>query len=459
MALLDLKTPNAILAVVKSVPEAVRLDALHGANPAIHAELSRVTATPRRSRELNVETVEELVSWLSDPEVINAIVAGDPREAVSQAARKRLAEIDAPPPPTANSKNMAIRTQRALDKSDPVMALSDLGRSVVDWKLVGEWFAALGAQRRSALCLDLYQLAQHDNESDSARAYAVDAVVRSFTELDGKDSSRFVQHAQKRQVGASALERVDSGITDAVASFMIDGRYLGSCVTAQPITPTAVKMLLAADRFDVLAHCEAVEPEVLVEAIVSRRISGSDLAISLYHCHSARYVDALAALVTNVTRDMTHAASALEVPGISKASRAALLRCASAHTIAQVLSGQLGDEMASDEYVAFAKADDTERLTSMRDIVATLQRNHQTSTPELRTAVLALWEHSPAMLSTVMSSSWRASWVHEVCMEATAEAFDGLPNAWGVFFKAARSSSTGSAGDLLQAVKLIALEG
>jgi hypothetical protein len=455
MALLDLKTPTNVKAVVLSVPKAVRLDALRGANPALHAEIERVSATPRRSRELNAETVEELILWMENPEAISAIVAGDPREAVSSAARRRLNELDAPPPPSANSKNMTIRTQRALDKADPASELAGLGRDVIDWVLVGEWFAQLPLHRREGLASSLYQLAHFDHESDTARNFAVELIVRSFQNLDQREPVQYAHLAQKRNVGILALGKLTGGLTLQVAELMVRGNYVGEFIEPQPVAPEAISFLLQENRLDILARCEAVEPEVIAKALKSGVDDNRRLAILLEHCRSPRYVDAITPFIKVINRDIERASRALAVNGISKASRAALLRCANAYTVCDVLAGTKGDAMDLDELEDFAKADPQQRLASTREIVLTCMRI-DSPTPQFEAAVLAMWQYSEEMLTTVMNASWHSNWVHEVCMKATAEAFHDMPNAWGVFFNAARSSGAGSAGDLMKAVALIA---
>jgi hypothetical protein len=452
MALLDLKTPSSICAVVRSVPQDARLDALRGANPALFRELEHVSAKPRRSRELTADTVAELISWLTDPAVIADIVAGDPREAVSQAAAAQLRHLDAPPPPTANSKNRILRTQRALAKPDVVTALQDLGKDIADWKTVEEWFVNLPERPRSSVSIELYRHALHDNAQPEARDFAALIVLRSFDLLDDMLPQYLLNGLGTRatQVGYLALSKVTGPFTERMAEYFIAGNFNASAVEPMEISPGAIALLREAHRHDLIVRCEALEPEVIATEIGD--VSYRDIAEMVFCARSARYVDALAPKLTGFDSNTESAAKALAISGISKAARSMLLRCAPAMTVAETFAGRVGDTPEHDEQVAFAKMSSKDRRASVKDVVAKLTM--VTGEPEepLLSFALALWEHSDEMLNTVLTMSWRHSWVTEACMQVTAEAFENIPNAWGTFFTVAKSNAAASGSDVIRAV-------
>lgn len=452
MALLDLKTPASLCAVVRSVPPKSRLAALRGANPALFVEIEHVKVKPRRSRELTADTVEELISWLDDPVVIAEIVAGDPREAVSQAAAAQLRLLDAPPPPTANSKNRILRTQRALAKKDAVSALQDLGKDTADWKTVGEWFVNLPDRPRSSVALELYRHALHDNGQDDAREFAATMVLRSFDVLDSLYPQVLLNGSGTRavQVGYLALSKLTGPLTGPMAEYLIAGRFNASAITPMTVSPEATALLRAARRHDVLVRCEAIEPEVIVAEV--HDMTHQDIAEMVRCARSARYVDALAPLLSGFDAHSESASAALAVPGISKEARAMLLRCASAVTVVETFAGSLGDTPEPDECETFARVLSQDRRASVRDIVGKLTMVHDAPNEHLVCFVLALWEHSQEMLNTVLTMSWRNSWVTEICMKVTADAFEDISNAWGTFFSVARSNAATSGADVVRAV-------
>jgi hypothetical protein len=199
---------------------------------------------------------------------------------------------------------------------------------------------------------------------------------------------------------------------------------------------------------------EAVEPDVIVAGMAHARMHLSDRATVVHHAKSARYVDALAPLLGTIDRAAVPAAAALAVTGISTESRAILLATATPMDVVSVFAGELGDLPSQEEVVAFAQRSHTGHVASTRELVTTLARNYESGTPALIGFVQTMWEHSTEMLSTVMNLSWRADWVIETCMAATAASFNDLPDAWGVFFTAAKNRASGSAGDLIRAVAL-----
>lgn len=452
MALLDLKTPSSLCAVVRSVPQEARLDALRGANPALFRELETVSAKPRRSRELTADTVAELISWLTDPAVISDIVSGDPREAVSQAAAAQLSHLDAPPPPTANSKNRILRTQRALAKTDVVTALQDLGRDTIDWKTVEEWFVNLPERPRASVSLELYRYALHDNAQQEARDFAALMVLRSFELLDGLLPHSFLNGLGTRatQVGYLAFSKVTGPFTERMAEYFIDGRFIASAIEPMEVSPGAIARLREAHRHDLLVRCEALAPEVIATEIGD--VAYNDIAEMVFCARSAPYVDALAPKLSGFDQHTESASRALAINGISKATRAILLRCAPAMTVVETFAGRVGDTPEHDEQVEFAKMPSKDRRSSVKDVVAKLTMVAGEAEEPLLSFALALWEHSDEMLNTVLTMSWRHSWVTEACMQVTAEAFENIPNAWGTFFTVAKSNATASGSDVIRAV-------
>lgn len=454
MALTDLKTPTALKAVLRSVPSSARLDALRGANPALFGELERVSQNPRRSREFTVDTVEELILWLDDAEVINAIVAGDPREAVTKAAKSRLGDLNAPPPPSANARNINTRTQRALAKSTPLDALSALGQGNVDWALVGEWFVEQPLQIREELGIELAKLANHEASATEANNFVALLIQRSFTLQDAIYPQSFVHQAKNHLAGLKAIGTVTDVLTAPVAQYVVNGRFYAASVAATSVAPEAIKVLQNGLRYDVLTALEALPATQIAKEIAAADNQLSERAEALSNAKSATYVDELTKVLGTIDRAALPAASALAVPGISKESRAVLLRAATSTQIIEVFNHEMGDAPDADEVIEFAKAFSKGHVTSARDLISTMCRNHSGSTEPLMQLLFALWEHCPATLATVMNLSWHSNWVIDTCMATTASAFETHPDAWGVFFKAARQNNAVSAGDLIRAVVL-----
>lgn len=454
MALTDLKTPTALKAVLRGVPSAALMHALRGANPALFGEMERVSQNPRRSREFTVDTVEELILWLDDVDVINAIVAGDPREGVSLAAKARLGALNAPPPPSANARNINTRTQRALAKSSPLEALGALGLGNIDWTLVGEWFVEQPLQIREDLGIDLAKLANRESPTADANGFVALLIQRSFTLQDAIYSQSFVHQAKNHLAGLKAIGTVTDVLTAPVAQYVVNGHFYASAVVATSVEPEAIKILQLGLRYDVLTALEALPAAQIAKELKATANQLSDRAEALSNAKSATYVDELTKVLGTIDRAAVPAANALAVPGISKESRAVLLKAAPATQIIEVFNHETGDVPDAEEVIEFAKAFSQGHITSARDLVTTLCRNYPEATEPLMQLVLALWEHCPATLTTVMNLSWYSNWVIDSCMATTATAFENHPDAWGVFFKAARQNNAVSAGDLIRAVVL-----
>lgn len=450
MALLDVTTSTHLRSLVLNVPEEARRTALSGANPALWHEIHAVAASPRRCRDLTAESVEEIVSWTDDPEVVRNIVANDTRHKVAQAASARLRELQSDPAPSLNETNVLARTKRALAKTDPHTALLSLKE--IAWSEVATWFRALPLSVRSRIVSDFAQLAR----THRATTFNTELFTRSFTREDEVETSLLWHRTGDKNAAFEAIRAWKAEMNERVA-FLVAASAVGvTTVGSATASPQAINELIRGQRFDVLGRLQAVEPERLAELVAASNLSDRQVAEVVQATTGPHHVDALAPLLAGSGSGTEPAADALAVAGISKQTRAILLRSANADRVLKTFAATNGPDM--DEATAFAKALGEGYNSNPSTILFALTRawgdpvvDAAAENPGLCVLVDALYEHTNGWLRALQGSR-RENWAAERCMLRVAAEFEELPEAWRVFFTAAKSH-TGTMSDLVTAVK------
>lgn len=450
MALLDVTTSTHLRSLVLNVPEEARRTALSGANPALWHEIHAVAASPRRCRDLTAESVEEIVSWTDDPEVVRNIVANDTRHKVAQAASARLRELQSDPAPSLNETNVLARTKRALAKTDPHTALLSLKE--IAWPEVATWFRARPLHVRSRIVSDFAQLARQHR----ATTFNTEIFMRSFTYEDEVETAVLWHRTGDKNSAFEAIRAWRAEMNERVA-FLVGACAVGvTTVGSATASPQAIGELIRGQRFDVLGRLQAVEPERLAELVDASNLSARQVAEVVQATTGPLHIDALAPLLTEAGSGTEPAADALSVAGISKQTRATLLRSANADRVVKTFSAANGPD--TEETIAFAKALGEGYNSNPSTILFTLTRtwgdsnlNNIEENPGLCALVDALYEHTDGWLRALQGSR-RENWVTARCMLRVAAEFEALPEAWRVFFSAAKSHS-GTMSDLVMAVK------
>jgi hypothetical protein len=452
MALVDVTTPAAFTTLLSDIPESERRDALRGANPALFSEIEMIAHTPRRCRDLTAESVQEVIAWLDDPQVVRAIVSNDTRAAVAHAAQRRLTTLDAGPAPSLNKKNVSERTLRALEKRDQYDALLSLKE--ISWSDVATWFCNQPAYTRSRVATDFAYLAKHHSFPQmNAMLYQ-----RAFTNQDETSVSQLWHRSGDSRAAREAVQAWTQPMNSEVASLMALAQIYPDVSPSTSATTEAIETLVELGRFDVLGYLQAISPERLVSLVEASNLPDRGIADVVRWTTGAKHLDALAPVLNALTPNhgLDNAALALCVSGISVATRAHLLRFASVTTIIETFS--TATEVPSyDEMVRYAKEMHQDHYATIRVLVQALTRNSYGSpdegAPSERMCAFAdvLYEHAEGLLRALQYSH-NNDWFGKHCMGRVAAEFASIPDAWRVFFTAAKSHP-GTLHDLVTAVK------
>jgi hypothetical protein len=453
MALVDVTTSVAFNTLLSDIPESDRKNALRGANPALFSEVEMIAHSPRRCRDLTAESVQEVIAWLDDPKVVHAIVSNDTRAAVAYAAKRRLTALDAGPAPSLNKKNVQERTLRALEKRDPYDALLSLKE--ISWSDVSTWFCNQPAYTRSRIAPDLATLAKHHSFPQmNTMLYQ-----RAFTYQDEISIEGLWHRSGDSRAAREAVQEWTEPMNTEVAALMALAQLYPDVSPSTSVTAEAVETLVVYKRLDILGYLQAVSPERLVSLVEASNQPDRGIADVVRWTTGAKHLDALAPLLNALTPNhgMDNSALALRVSGISVATRAHLLRFASASVVIETFS--TGTEMPSyDEMVRYAKEMHLDHYASIRVLVQALTSNSCNSlvegAPSERLSAFAdvLFEHAEGLLRALQTSHTSNDWFGRHCMQIVAKEFASSPDAWRVFFTAAKSHS-GTLHDLVIAVK------
>jgi hypothetical protein len=448
MGLLDVTTSAHLLSLVLNVPEEARLTALSGANPALWSEIHAVAASPRRCRDLTAESVEEIVSWTEDPEVVRNIVANDTRHKVAQAASARLRDLQADAAPSLNQTNVLARTKRALAKTDPHTALLSLKE--IAWSEVATWFRARPVHTRARVALDFAQLAR----THRATQFSTELFTRSFTNEDQVETSQLWHRAGDKTAAFEAIRAWEAEMNERVAFLVAASDVAVSTISSTVASPAAVEELIKGQRFDVLGRLQSLAPLRLAELVVLAKFGPRQIAEVVQATTSPLHIDAVAPLLHGSGTEC--AADALTVKGISKQTRAILLRSANADRVVKTFAAEDCPDL--EETIAFAKALGEGYVSSPMSILSAMTRTWADpivatadENPGLCALIDAFYEHTNGWLRALQGSR-RENWAATRCMLRVVAEFESMPEAWRVFFTAAKTHA-GTMSDLVVAVK------
>jgi hypothetical protein len=470
MALQDVTTPRPRYSILQALPEDVRAAALQAANPQLSSEVQAVATHPNRVRKLTVESVCEMITWIDDYEVIEAIVRHDTRTAVTDAARKRLRDLQVPvktTPLVANAHNIENRTKRALELpfKAALAALKDL--KDVDIAQTDAWVETLSFEEfESALC----ELISHPElkQSNELLVKRASEVLASKTTVE--DMLKFLAEIPRVGFMESLLYAQTSNawplyaaVTALVACESSYLPFSSHRLSPNGLTPESAAYWRTEGRTDLLMWArEATLDEVRTELASRSPERIAELARLIY---SADQADALVEDIAGrealplgfYDRSWGTALSCILRTGMRDDTLITLLKTASSDTLAEWVSGKFHKNKPTPE-LATRLATEVLNATSAFDVLRRSYHAHETGSEVLEALVRAVAVAVPGSASVIFKATsyqYNAMYVANNVAKIAAEMLKDSTEAWSMFWVLFSNDAAGTLHDLLLAAQAL----
>lgn len=459
MALQDLTTPPARLRVLGRLSGDQKLAVLKSANPQLVTEIGQLAASPNRVRKFTVETVCEMLTWVEDPQVIEAIVSSDSRTGVCDAARRRLRDLktEAPQALVANQTNIVRRTTKALEKdaAEAITAIEQM--SEFDDRLVSEWIKGLNSADFMKVLASL-----SGNRFSSVRP----AMLARFTE--------HIEEATVEEVFAAHAEIANPNIIEqllnhygpkpwslavgVVVSATLSSRYLPFSMRVPPTVSDecaaywrsidAVDLLMWARKADITEVRSAMQkaPSGQVETLAQLVSSADQVEVLADEIVKRGWTG-----MRSLSRTWQSALEAALSVELKEDVAMTILSTAQQHTLIQWLSSRYSNNLPTASAVRKA----CEQFLTAEDAETFMRRGSGSMDAQGADVFRVIAEHLPGSARAffgAISTQWNAS---EATSEAVAtfvtEVLGNKEDAWAMFWVLFNRESQGTLVETAQA--------
>jgi hypothetical protein len=470
MALQDVTTPKQRYNILQALPGDVRTAALQAANPQLSSEIQAVATQPNRVRKLTVESVCEMVTWIDDYEVIEAIVRNDTRAAVTDAARRRLRDLQVPvktTPLVANAHNIENRTKRALELpfKAALAALKDL--KDIDTAQTDVWVAALSDDEfEAALC----ELLSHPELKQSTELLVKRANVVLAAKTTTDDMRKFLAEIPRVNFMESLLYSQASNdwplyaaVTALVACESSYLPFSSHRLCPAGLTQEAAAFWRSEGRIDLLMWAkEATLDEVRTE-LASR--SPERIAEFARLMHTADQADALVEDIAGrevlpmgfYDRSWGTALSSILRTAMRDDTLITLLKTAASDTLVEWVGGRFHKNQPTAP-LATRLAEEVLNPSSALEVLRRTYHSHETSSEVLEALVRAVAvavPNSAAVIFQAASYQYNISYVANNVAKIAAEMLKDSAEAWGMFWVLFSRDAAGTLHDILLAAQAL----
>jgi hypothetical protein len=222
MALQDITSSPHVTSIIEHLSGEVRKSAFRTGNPHLATEVAALETNPRRIRKLSAEAAQEAVKWLDTAEAIEAVIAVETRQSVTDVARMQLRSMNVETQTSANQRNVTERTQRAVAKSSTALVLETLsGMSALDPEVTLEWLNGLSNED-----LAIALVALHGHVSFTAHDAFAALVVEALRKLTVTNRDFLIASVVDNAPLCHAIVRMwDAVLSDAVAEVFATVRH------------------------------------------------------------------------------------------------------------------------------------------------------------------------------------------------------------------------------------------
>jgi hypothetical protein len=470
MALQDVTTPKQRYNILQALSEDVRTAALQAANPQLASEIQAVGSQPNRVRKLTVESVCEMITWIDDYEVIESIVRNDTRTAVTDAARRRLRDLQVPEkttPLVANAQNIENRTKRALELpfKAALAALSDL--KDVDMVQADAWIETLSdVEFEAAIC----GLLSHPELKQSTELLAKRSSALLASKTTTQDVRKFLAEIPRVSFMESILYARASNdwplyaaVTALVACESSYLPFASHRLCPTGLTPEAAAFWRSEGRIDLLMWAkEATLDEVRTElagrsperiAELARLIHTADQADALVEDLAAREVlpvgffdrswgTALSHILRTTMRDDT---------------LVKLLKSAAPDTLVEWVGGRFHNNQPT-PVLATRLANEVLNASSALDVLRRTYHSHETHADVLEALVRTVAVAVPGSASVIFQAAsyqYNTTYVATNVAKIAAEMLKDNTEAWSMFWVLFSREAAGTLHDILLAAQAL----
>jgi hypothetical protein len=470
MALQDVTTPKQRYNILQALPEDVRTAALQAANPQLSSEIQAVVTQPNRVRKLTVESVCELITWIDDYEVIQSIVRNDTRAAVTDAARRRLRDVQVPvqqTPLVANAHNIENRTKRALELpfKEALAALKEL--KDVDTAQTDTWIEALSDEEfEMALC----ELLSHPELKQSTELLQKRANAVLATKTTTDDMKKFLAEIPRVNFMESMLYSKMSddwplyaAVTALVACESSYLPFSSHRLCPAGLTPEAAAFWRSEGRIDLLLWAkEATLDEVRTE-LASR--SPERIAEFARLIHTADQADALVEDIAGrevlplgfYDRSWGTALSHILRTTLRDDTLITLLKTAASDTLVEWVGGRFNKNQPTAP-LATRVANEVLTTSSAFDVLRRTYHSHETSPEVLEALVRAVAISVPgsaAIIFQAASHQYNVTYIANNVAKIAAEMLNDSAEAWSMFWMLFSRDAVGTLHDILLAAQAL----
>jgi len=214
MALQDITSAPHVMSILEHLTGDVRQTAFRTGNPHLATEVTALASNPRRIRKLSAEAAQEAVRWLDSAAAIEAVIAVETRQSVTDAAREQLRNMNVETNTSSNQRNVIDRTQRAVAKTTTAAVVETLsGMSALDPETTIEWLSGLSFDDMTTAIAAL-----HSHVSIVTHEPFTVLVIEALRKLTASNHAVLVASIiENTSLCYSIVRAWDSVITDAVA--------------------------------------------------------------------------------------------------------------------------------------------------------------------------------------------------------------------------------------------------
>lgn len=463
MALQDLTTPHYKRRVIGDLTGALKHTAMKAANPQMMTEISQLSKSPSRVRKFTVESVCEMLEWVEDPVVIEAVVSSDPRTGVRDVARRRLRDLQALENAklVSNQTNIVRRTARCLEKSPSEAVESIEQMNDYDAQMVSEWISNLSAADFSSLITNF-----SGNHFSSVRPAVFERLRLLIEKMSPSDAMIvFAEIPHPVVVEAFLTSYADTpwpASAGAFAAGSMESRYLPFSMRGRPrISQECEQYWRDTGNLDLLLWAG----QATLDEVVAGMAAASDAVIERLArlLTSTEQVIALAAEVekrgwksgnTNVSSWDHGVESALGIK-LPEDVQLRLLSTARQHLVVQWLQGRFVENLPTASSVQAA----SKWFLTAEHAESFMRASGEPDFDTLKDVYVTIAEHMPMSARAFfmsLNASWRSSaTTTRISAEILSDLLGEDEAAWTMFWVLFKEDCTGTLFETAQAAQAL----